>query len=319
MPPPTFGFGEFEAGELAAMWRWWKKFTQSSPGMSAGNSRGQSMTGHSAVPAELVGDTNVQSGASYAIDPSDWGQTLEFTRAGAVAVSIAQAGIDNGFPQRWWCEIAVPVGKGPVTITPTTSDIAGGSSYLVHSGQSIKLSSDGNKDSDGGHYKVNNGRAYHTIQENGTSKTQRPALNLIPGFGVGISVADNSANQRTNATISVVTGYNLGTLVIFYGTGTTTDTYSDNIILDASLPGPGRVSVNNTGGATLAWQVTAADYWGGDTPSGTLAAGSKRSWDILEDIGTVVGPFTGWKLEVKSNTVGVPTTFECAYHAVGAV
>jgi hypothetical protein len=195
----VFGFADAGVKRIVEAVRWVERFRQRS-GSSGGATLHHRRGGP--VPHELIGDVRKVSGASDTLVDSDWGQTVNYSNSGDVAVTIDQATLDNGFPELWWCEVSVAKDKGPVTITPTTSKINGASSYKVYGGQSVKISSDGNKDSDGGNYFVNTGRAYHTVQDNGTDKPQEPKLNFIAGSNITVTVADTPANQRTDVTIA---------------------------------------------------------------------------------------------------------------------
>lgn len=92
----------------------------------------------------IYGDetVNAQTGTSYALAATDRGALVTFSDAGAIAVSIAQAGT-TGFENGYYVDIKAKTGSGTVTITPTTSTINGAANYALTAGQSIRVISDG--------------------------------------------------------------------------------------------------------------------------------------------------------------------------------
>jgi hypothetical protein len=100
-------------------------------------------TGYVLKPAGLV--PRFVSGTSDAVVAADRGQCVIYTSASAKAVTIAQAGttgFDNNFPVCLQND-----GAGDLTLTPTTSTITNdsgtaGSTYTLHSGESVKIISD---------------------------------------------------------------------------------------------------------------------------------------------------------------------------------
>lgn len=85
---------------------------------------------------------NAQTGTTYAIQDSDRGKFLTFTNAGAIAVSIAQAGTAGAFASGWYCDV-LTAGAGTVTITPTTSTINGGATLVRTTGKGARIISNG--------------------------------------------------------------------------------------------------------------------------------------------------------------------------------
>lgn len=82
---------------------------------------------------------NAQTGASYTVALSDYGQLVTFNNSGAVAVTLPQA--TSSFAA--FNFFATNLGAGTVTITPTTSTINGASSLALSQGQSVWVVSDG--------------------------------------------------------------------------------------------------------------------------------------------------------------------------------
>lgn len=89
--------------------------------------------------SELV---NAQSGTSYTVVDGDRGKVITFTNAGAIAVTLPQAGAGAAFVAGWYADF-VNLGATDVTITPTTSTIGGAASFVLHSKQGVRVISDG--------------------------------------------------------------------------------------------------------------------------------------------------------------------------------
>lgn len=85
---------------------------------------------------------NAHTTTSEAILNADCGKLDTFSNAGAVAVSIAQAGSGGLFVSGWsvWLE---NLGAGTVTITPATSTIDGAATLTLTTNQGVQLFSDG--------------------------------------------------------------------------------------------------------------------------------------------------------------------------------
>lgn len=83
---------------------------------------------------------NAQVGTTYTVLSSDRGKLVTLANAGAVAVTLPQAGAT--FPAGWFAEFENR-GAGTVTITPTTSQINGGASITLATNNSVKIISDG--------------------------------------------------------------------------------------------------------------------------------------------------------------------------------
>lgn len=85
---------------------------------------------------------NAQSGTTYAVVDGDRGKVITFTNAAAIAVTLPQAGGSGLFVAGWYADF-VNLGAGDVTITPTTSQIGGASTFVVHTKQGVRVISDG--------------------------------------------------------------------------------------------------------------------------------------------------------------------------------
>lgn len=89
--------------------------------------------------------TNAQTGTSYAIVDGDRGKLVTASNAAAQAYTIAQAGAASAFQNGWFVDVRniSTNAAGIVTITPTTSTIGGGSTYVLGPGRSARIVSDG--------------------------------------------------------------------------------------------------------------------------------------------------------------------------------
>lgn len=94
-------------------------------------------------------NVNAQTGTSYTFLNTDCSKLVTFSNAAAVAVTLPQAssgagagsGLGTFMPP---CAIkALNRGAGTVTITPTTSTIAGASTLVLSTGQAAEIVSDG--------------------------------------------------------------------------------------------------------------------------------------------------------------------------------
>lgn len=102
---------------------------------------------------------------------------------------------------------------------------------------------------------------YQTLQNNGSSQTQRPKLNLIPGSNVTITATDNSGSNSTDVTIASTAGGG--------GGGTVTVVASGSLTSTALVTGGGTTTVqtpsatstlDSSGNASLAGSVTATSF-----------------------------------------------------------
>lgn len=98
---------------------------------------------HVPLVAQTYQQYVVVSGTSKTFVKADCGRRFKFTSASSVAVTLPRAGTSTGrFPSG--CNLYVYVaGNGTVTITPTTSTIAGNANLPLVKGQHVTISSDG--------------------------------------------------------------------------------------------------------------------------------------------------------------------------------
>jgi hypothetical protein len=85
---------------------------------------------------------NPQTGATYTIANADCGTLTNFTNAGAVAVTLPQAGAASQFIAGWYADYRNS-GSGIVTITPATSTIDTIAYRQLLPGQAARIVSDG--------------------------------------------------------------------------------------------------------------------------------------------------------------------------------
>jgi hypothetical protein len=85
---------------------------------------------------------DARTSTTEAIADSDRGKLVTFSNASAVAATIAQAGAGGNFVAGWFCFIQ-NLGAGRVTLTPTTSTINGGATFVLEANQGALLVSDG--------------------------------------------------------------------------------------------------------------------------------------------------------------------------------
>jgi hypothetical protein len=109
---------------------------------------------------------NSQTGTSYTLLAADCGRLVTFSNAGAIAVTLPQAGVN--FPDGWFVDVSNR-GAGLVTITPTTSTIDGAATLTVATNEGLRI--------------VSNGTNYFTVRGKGGSGE----ANTTSALGGGIS------------------------------------------------------------------------------------------------------------------------------------
>lgn len=188
---------------------------------------------------------NNQTGRTYTIQPTDYGQVIIFNNASSIAVTLSSASTAGFYPFSFY---ATNLGAGAVTITPTAGTIAGASSYSIAQNGSVLIVSDGTNwqivgpaGTTGSGCTVS-GVTTGFVYNNGSSgcststqlttsagtDTESGTLNISGIFQVGGNAMTFPASAATLAALTVadqtlsgganVTSDNLGTLT----TGTTT-------------------------------------------------------------------------------------------------
>ena len=85
---------------------------------------------------------NAQTGTTYTIANSDSRKLVTLTNAGAIAVTLPQAGASSAFLSGWFAMVQNR-GAGTVTITPTTSTIDGAATLALTTNQGVVIFSNG--------------------------------------------------------------------------------------------------------------------------------------------------------------------------------
>ncbi len=85
---------------------------------------------------------NAQTGTSYAILNGDRANLITFSNGSSIAATIAQAGAASQFATGWYAWLQNK-GAGTVTLTPTTSTVAGASTLVLVTNDAALLVSDG--------------------------------------------------------------------------------------------------------------------------------------------------------------------------------
>jgi hypothetical protein len=156
--------------------------------------------------------TNPQTGVSYTMTASDCGKLLSLSNSGTVVVTIPQAGA-TGLPSGCWVDIQ-NAGSGPANFTATSSLIDGAAGFTLTTNQGLRLFSNG-----AGYFTQRGqggaGGASLAVENNGTTQTVRPNLNLIGGANATVVCTDNSGASRTDCTLSAA-----GTAVTVSSNGT---------------------------------------------------------------------------------------------------
>lgn len=91
---------------------------------------------------ETTTSISAKTGTTYAIADGDRGKLLTFANAGAIAVSLPQAGAGGLFVAGWSVSV-LTTGAGTVTITPATSTINGAATLARTTGKGAQIISDG--------------------------------------------------------------------------------------------------------------------------------------------------------------------------------
>jgi hypothetical protein len=88
-----------------------------------------------------IAGINTQTGTTYTVLATDMGKLVTFNNAGAVAVTLPQAGT-AGFEANKGFNV-LNLGAGVVTVTPTTSTINAGATKTYAQGVGGRITSDG--------------------------------------------------------------------------------------------------------------------------------------------------------------------------------
>jgi hypothetical protein len=136
---------------------------------------------------------NAQVGTSYALADGDRAKLVTFLNAGAVAVTLAQAGTSSAFANGWYVEVKNN-GVGTVTITPTTSTINGAATLVLTTGQGALIVSDGAN--------------YQTQSGSGSGGSGISSLTPGPGVVSSVTAAYSQSAITSTGTVSAAESVN---------------------------------------------------------------------------------------------------------------
>lgn len=119
-----------------------------------------------------VETVNAQVGTTYTVLVTDVGKLITISNAAAVAVSQPVAGFTSG----QWYDIQNK-GVGDATITPTSGTINGTSTFVLHTGQGVRVVYDGTN------FQVITGR--DVVAKSAVASTYLNSVNADGTFGTG--------------------------------------------------------------------------------------------------------------------------------------
>jgi hypothetical protein len=125
---------------------------------------------------------NQQTGSTYTISASDCGKLLSISNAGAVAVSLPQAGT-GGLSNGCWVDIQNS-GMGTATITSAVSPIEGTPAFSLTSNQGVRLISNGSAYFTQRGQGSGGGAGALSVQSAGTALGSASTLKVVGGTGV---------------------------------------------------------------------------------------------------------------------------------------
>lgn len=162
---------------------------------------------------------NAQTGATYTILDTDRSKLVTLSNAAAIAVTVPQAGTASTFANGWRSTF-MNKGVGTATFTPTTSTINGSSTYVLFSGQSVTIISDGTN------YQIDPGTSGGIAV---SSQTGANYAFVSSDFGKLINLS-NVANQIPTLPVASALGTNWFTQACNQGAGTQTITPTTSTI-----------------------------------------------------------------------------------------
>lgn len=195
--------------------------------------------------------TNAQTGTTYTIAASDRAGYLSFNNAGAIAVTLPQAGSGGGTNNDFTSNFvfsACDLGAGTATITPTTSTISyvsGGSNHGGAASMPISTGQCAFVYSDNTNYFafITGATGLSTVQTNTVNNTSQTTLNLLNSAatnGITLTVTNTSAG---NVQLGIT-----GTLNNAGLTNSTVTVSGTVCTLGSSCtPPPGSITVANAG------------------------------------------------------------------------
>lgn len=146
---------------------------------------------------------NAQTGTTYTVLNSDSRKLVTFTNAGAIAVTLPQAGASSAFLSGWFAMVQNR-GIGTATITPTTSTIDGAASLPLTTNQGVVIFSNGSN-----YFTM---RGVGSAGGAGTDDQTAAEVPFTPGVGANWGVDPNDvaeALDQAAARITVIEASNL--------------------------------------------------------------------------------------------------------------
>lgn len=278
---------------------------------------------------------NAQTGASYTVQLSDYGQLVTFTSAVMVAVTIPAAS-SAGFTT--FSFTPSNLGGGGVTITPASGTINGAANLSLSTGQSAFVVSDGTNwqvaRNSGGGVGVTPGGVNNAVQFNSGG-----AFGGIPVVNNGLLVTSGSGapSLQSKSSLTIAGSMTGGTIPVFVsaadveqatpgvvvaagvsaGTGISiTGTAPVSVALNGTLSGAGSVFATSTGALTNGncVSISAGNFidagvtCNGGAGSGTVTAGNTNQVAFYPgNAATVAGLATGVSGVLVTSAASVPS------------
>lgn len=181
---------------------------------------------------------NAQTGTTYTFVNTDCGKVVTFSNTSAVAATLPVAGsLSAGGSFLPPCRIeVVNLNAGLVTITPTTSTIAGGNATMtLANGEAGYITSDGTNYQSARNGEMSTATYFFTGTPAATNQTFFAAGHAMRVIGAEATFSV-AAGGTSTLTVEKITG------VVAPGSGTTTQTGSFNLNATANTPQAGVLS-----------------------------------------------------------------------------
>jgi hypothetical protein len=202
---------------------------------------------------------NAQTGTTYTVLTGDLAKVVTHSNASPVAVTLPAAG--GSFPDGWFY-IAKNIGAGDVTITPTTSTIAGAANIVLSTGEFCLITSDGTNYEAECNRTVAGAGSTLTKQRTGVTVATDPAL--VGFFG--------NANNWNGGKQSYTKFGNIAALREVPTTAPSASLLTGDRYIDSStfLQGIYNGSAFQMSPATTGTPCTATEVWIGSATSGLM-------------------------------------------------
>lgn len=231
---------------------------------------GSPITTSGTIRASML--VNAQTGTTYTIVTGDRGKLVTLSNASAVAVTLPQAG--GTFPAGWYF-IARNLGAGAVTVTPTTSTIAGAASITIDTGEWALVTSDGTN------YQTVSNRVTAGTNVTLTKSTTGVQVAASGGGGSGCAVVSASGNYVIPGAPGPLTmnGYANDNTALTNGGGGANQTALWHVYMPCEFT-PTSISFNVTTAGGASCRLSVGIY--NDSKSLIISSG------VLEDSATTV-------------------------------